>query len=1192
MDSSTPFSQQLTPRIFAIFGFSLFSLILALWLFQYREQQVDTLINEHLPAIEKSYLQQAKYIEINDLLATIINNTTSKSLLENHQLFLTKLAELKRLSVKQARVVESIILSEKAEQENIKRLTNNHQRNTLLRQSSVIQLQLVLGELNKEIADKTSQQAKLLQQINQDKVTDKVTASRAKAHANLTEVVNLLSQTSLAVKNTEVLFSRLNLQYSLDEFNFFADELLQTLALWEPQFQAFDDNNELTTPLLNVLYKLNQLLFVEQNALAKWRGHLRLSQAYFQRLQEQQLQLKNLRNDLALPVNTTQLMPSVFESLVIGDSAITVKHLQLIIFSIFILLMIILWGLLSQLKKRIKQQNVACVDHVKNTLAGEKVDKTSLVSAEENQLVALVENVVHPLHSENDYQALSYELNKLQKNIFEQAKLAFYVLSDDINSQGNAFARQLIFSQEKTNKHWQHAFSFSALKTIIKAGHQAERDKRTVQCEVKSRANQLITLTIFKQNNVWQGTIWVNDTQAELIEQIESLQLQLSSQQLTHRQSWLDSTEKLNNMLIRTMLQSQNVSIGTNVTSLQVYRQLTRILDWNSQLQMNVELQDEGSVQTFTDVETKNELFVLCHNIMVEANQQRNMVQLVVDKRVLSRAKVNVSLFHRTLTALSRLCLLEQFNATLWIRADVVDKNSGQQIICFTFDVIPPKNIAELPELITAFIGYDGSDKVVQKIQYLHTLLSATYCKNVTANITEQGFKLSVEMPIAYGENAIEIDNKAKEIDLNGAEFILVGSGNTSITNIVNSVESAKGSIETIEHVEHLIKQLNVKHLTNHPINAVILTSQVFKSDGHLINQHLNTLPKPITPKLIVLQASFTHALHSEGFFEYCDSPLESLTFVKYLAAFIASNQANNLQIPAEVFSQYRFASSQVEVLLAVKSAEKYQHFARLLHWLGFQVHLVCQADIMLNHWQSGRYLILLTEFESSPFVKMEVGKNVIRGVFSLGETVLKKATKQELTYTQAWRQAHIKNTLDVQNLVQLFAPWLKEKQLAIPLDKKVKSANKPVTAPIESSKTSNLAPEINGKVKDTDTSRIDRLLTANDIEEHQAFDLNLYAINQGSPEIAAFMLDDYMEEINAAISAISQAVKEKAFQHALEHTAEINKLTTILAAQDLKESAEELAIALNKKALPEVNAKLKLITQQYQTLTEFVQHI
>ncbi|MDG1752748.1 MAG: hypothetical protein P8I03_13985 [Thalassotalea sp.] len=1219
MDSSTPFYQQLSARLLTIFAVSLLTLILALLMLQYRDQQVITLIEKQLPAIENSYQQQAKYIEINELLTTIIHDTNAKDLLENHQLYLTHLGELKSLSGKQTRLFEQLILLEKAEQENIKRLTNNHQRNLLLRQNSVIQLQLVLDELNGELLDKEAKQAKLFQQITQDKVADKVTASRAKAHANLTQEVNILRQTALAVKNVEVLFSRINLQYSLDEFNFFSDELSVGLALWKPQFDEVENSAELTTPLIKVMLKLEQLLFSEQNAIAKWRGQLRLSQEYFQRLSNQQVQLQAARNQLKLPTSSVRFMPKYIEELLGGKVTFTIKQLQITILLIFAFLMMIVWILLSKLKKRIKEQNLASIHVVENILSGKSVEESSYSSAEEQQLATLVSNTVQPKHSENDYQLIENHLQNIQQSIFEQAQLAFYTLfaeqiskgtvserkdSEEKIPHGNKLAQQLIFAKkalsnkvfsnkeslsEVVNKNWQDAFSFTSLKTIIHTARKAKRDNTTAQCEVLNRFNKLITITIIHKDDLWQGTVSVHEKKTELVRHLEKLEQQLISQQAKYQKSFANNADKLSNMLIRTMLQSQSVSIGSGVTSLQVYRQLTRILDWSRQLQINTELQRDENIKTYTDVDTKNELFAISQNIMVEANQQRNTVQLRIDSHLMSRAKVNVSILHRTLVGISRLCLLEEFKSTLLIDAYIVDKNSGQQIIRFTFNILSNKPKAGLPELITAFIDYDGQENAVQKIQYLHTLLAATYCKNLIASMTEQGFKLSIDMPLAYAESTAPPEKEIQAIDFKETEFFVVGKSCSLIKNIEKQVEAANGKIESIEQVDHLIKQLSVKHLTAHQVGAVIVTAQVFKNDGQLINQHLNALPKPMTPKLLVLQSSFTHALHNEGFFEYTDSPCESLAFIEYLAKFIKTERTNNLLIPAEVFSQHRFSSTQVEVLLAVESPEKYQQLSRLLYWLGLQVHVVCQAETMQSYWQTGRYLVLMSEFQSSPFIEMKVGKNVSRGVFSLAKTPFNKPTKKELAYTQSWHLEHVINLLDIQYLIKIFSPWLKEKQLVLSPERKEKISRK---IPTIVEKTDNKTGSVKANDNEDKLSNVDSLVAVQGVELHQAFDLNLYAIHQGSPELAVFMLDDYVAEINDAITAIPIAIKDKAFSSALEHAAEIEKLTTILAAKDLNESAKALTVALNKKAVPEVNAKLKLLTQQYQVLNEFVQTI
>ena len=1204
MDSSTPFYKQLTTRFFIIFGFFVCTLTLALALLHYRDQQVIRLVAQQLPTIEKSYQLQSQHSDTNELLSSIIHDEYSQRLLENHQLYLKLLGELKRLSGKQTRFFEQIIRTESAEQENIRRLTSNHQRNMLLRQNSIIQLQLVLDELNSELIDKEAQQAKLFQQITQDKVTDKVTASRAKAHANLTQVVNLLRQTSLAVKNIEVLFSRINLQYSLDEFNFFSEELSLSLSLWQPQFEQLADSSELATPLLSVLFKLEKLLFSEQNAMAKWRSHLRLSQAYFLRLKEQQSQLQIQRSQLKIPVNNAQLIPNFISELSNNKVIISTDHLRITILVFFVLLVTVLWWLLSQLKSRIRRQNLASVDAVEQVLSGQNIEEIAFSSAEEKQLVTLVSNVAQPKHSESDYQLLANHLQHLQTTIFGQIQLAYYAFVNDINSKefhsrsinslGNELAQKLIFSSKAkvVNKSWPDAFSFSALKTIIHTARKAEQANSVEQCDVSTRINTLISITIFKKNNLWQGTVAINEKQAELAEDIEELNQQLSSQQSKYQQLFANNAEKLSNMLIRTMLQSQSVSIGSGVTSLQVYRQLTRILNWSRQLQINTELQRNENIKTFVDVNTRSELFAISQNVMGEASQQRNKMQLALDSQLLSRAKINVHLFHCTLVGLSRLCLLEQFNSTLLMQAEVVDKNSGQQTIRFTLNLLSNKPKTELPELITALIGFDGEKNVEQKVKYLHSLLTATYCENILATSTELGFKVSIDMPLAYTENITSTENSLQKIDLKETEFIVVGEQTSFLNGFEKTLKSAHGKVELIEQTEHLIKHLNVKHLTKvankQQLSAVIITSQVFKNDGHLITQHLQTLPNPISPKLVVLQSPFANTLHSEGFFENTESPCETHTFVEYLANFIHSDRINNLLIPAEVFSQYRFCSTQVEVLLAVESPEKYQNLSRLLSWLGLQVYTVCQAETMQKYWQSGRYLVLLTEFQVSPFIEMKVGKNVSRGVFSLGDKPLKEATEKEQSYAQSWHQDCVKNQLDIQRLVKLFAPWLKEKQLVLSVEKKVKP---PIIKHTDES-LHKRTPLNTKTIREDKALNVDELLANQDIEIHQAFDLNLYALHQGSPELAVFMLDDYMAEIEEAIAALPIAIKEKSFQQALGYVDEIDKLSTILAAQELNHCTKALTAALNKKALPEVNAKLKLLTQQYQMLTEFVQTI
>jgi hypothetical protein len=123
--------------------------------------------------------------------------------------------------------------------------------------------------------------------------------------------------------------------------------------------------------------------------------------------------------------------------------------------------------------------------------------------------------------------------------------------------------------------------------------------------------------------------------------------------------------EKLSNMVVRTMLQSQSVSIGSGVTSLQVYRQLSRIFDWCRQNEIRSQFSSALQPMTLSDVALYNEIDAALLNIISDAHFQRNNIYYQQDEQLLTHAKLDIRLFHRLLNGICRLLLVDLFKATV-----------------------------------------------------------------------------------------------------------------------------------------------------------------------------------------------------------------------------------------------------------------------------------------------------------------------------------------------------------------------------------------------------------------------------------------------------------------------------------------------------------------------------------------------
>jgi len=222
----------------------------------------------------------------------------------------------------------------------------------------------------------------------------------------------------------------------------------------------------------------------------------------------------------------------------------------------------------------------------------------------------------------------------------------------------------------------------------------------------------------------------------------------------------------------------------------------------------------------------------------------------------------------------------------------------------------------------------------------------------------------------------------------------------------------------------------------------------------------------------------------------------------------------------------------------------------------------------------------------------MQVGKKVSRGVFTLADCQLAKPNNAEALYSKTWQQGKVLNTIDITELVGLFTPWLKEVKRTPLLNNLVhKQEHKHESPVIERVISENKSANTTQDISSIDnTATLDLTPSDKYVDVPQAFSLLRYAQNQGSPELAVFMLDDYLDELKELITAMPTIIKTTNVQNVQKKNSNIKKLTRILAADELHETSNKLAQSLNNKAINEANAKITLLKQQFKNLEEFSQ--
>lgn len=1076
MDASRYFFEQLSGRFFrvSLLLFTIFTILLAVLIV--REHQVSLIATKELPLLIAENKRQHEILLTYLALDNLAKRENADQLANDFQKAQQQIKDIALLMPNKSKLA-AIFVGHKEAAGVIDKLSKKHDRNNQLKQSTIIQLQLINDQLTIDINDKQQQKQLLSQQINSDKFKDKVTATRVKAYTKQISTLSELQQLQQAIIRALLAFQQLNLQYSIVEFDDVSVELKQALEKAFPEEGSIDNEVPLLT---KQLITLEQLLFSQQNSVAKWRSHLRLTRLYIDFIKQQQQKLQQLVLDtgkahvthLDKNVLLIDLLPTNIKKLLAEQKVtLTNQHLQFASLSIMALLFLLLLVMIFKIKASIKNYGQESVEKLSQFIeckindSEEKLTPEQLNSNENKLIAEKIQNaldlMIKPEHSESEY----------QQQLQEQQ-----IASDKIKQQ----------TQE-----------IQELKNNI---------------EQQAVANN-------KQNSQWQ--------------------LQASAQ-----------NEKLTNMVVRTMLQSQNASIGSDGTSSKVYRQLARIFECCRQNKMRNELVSATQPKTLSDVAFHHEIDAALLNIITDAHFQRNKIYYQQDDQLLSQAKVDVDLFHQLFSGVCRLLLAELFNANLHIHCAVMDKNQGQQIVRFDFSITTRKKIGQVPEGVSRLVADDQEQlrpaSTSDSVDYLCLLLDLLYATDRNLRLQEHGYQLSFTLPIAFAD--VEQTKGLHKVDLQQANILLLSDDDNIQLATQKAITAVHGSIDNTTQKTSAIAQLSVEQLTDNKIDMVILGSDLYAKSLADLEQHIKSLPHALQPKLLVMQPHFNAPLQRHGLFEQTANPLKTSQLQHSVSDLLATEHMSNIYLNANIFAEHQYLNTQVEVLFAVAEPAKHLTLIRILQWLGLQVKVVCQPTALLKLWGTGRYLILFSEFEQSPFIDMPAGKNVRRDIFTFKNSNL--LIEEGTNLSENWLINEIPDIHELDQLVALLQPWLKVKQSNLAAESHVK--NNVLVVP-ENIKT---------KVSKTN-QQLDAVLSTielgSNIEQLEAFNLEKYSQNQGSTELAIVMLDDYLADIDHTMQTLSVALEAQNYQQGVSLIESLLKMSAILAAQDFYNFSQDL---------------------------------
>jgi uncharacterized membrane-anchored protein YhcB (DUF1043 family) len=185
----------------------------------------------------------------------------------------------------------------------------------------------------------------------------------------------------------------------------------------------------------------------------------------------------------------------------------------------------------------------------------------------------------------------------------------------------------------------------------------------------------------------------------------------------------------------------------------QAYQQVRDMITRLRQISVNSYLQTEGAILTLSDIDIVALQQALLLNLSNKFALCHTQISIEIDEKIQSRVNADAELFAEMFRVYIDLLLLDQKNCHLTLRVQLVDKNDGQQLLYFSGEIESQNNFAQLPEVLKYFGEEIEQNNELAK--YFMTLLSYQHGKNIHANLTEKGYELSFNLPLAVTSKII-----------------------------------------------------------------------------------------------------------------------------------------------------------------------------------------------------------------------------------------------------------------------------------------------------------------------------------------------------------------------------------------------------------------------------------------------------
>ena len=1068
-----PFYQQFTPLLMMFFFIMILVLGATATLFHHKNTQNNALVEYQLVPL-KQQLQQTKVIYNSEkLLNALLNPANVENFVELHNQLITTNRQLLELTDGFEQPIQQWLTQNKSIEDIVVRIQDRYSRNQELKESSINQLEQMLQLSSMLIETQLAEQKLLTNQLQTPQLST-VQLNKVRAYAQSVNKLNHLQQLNLLFQDSLEGFKKLSVLTSLTDFESLREKvdrilvLQKQLNLLENIPSEADFNQQINT--------FENFMYGEHRVLAKWQGYLRLAQEYLHELTIQQQQIALLSVE---PLESQQVkgFSALNRMLMKYDILLSSQQISNMLALIIGLLVVIFCFLLWRFSQKIKVSSSQSVEIIHQSLQHLEENNTIVGNCTETQkVIEYIRNIAKPVHTEQEFQALSHQYNTAEQELKKQQQTL----------------KQLMTTHEEYE--------------LLQQEKMANLVNEAIQ-----RYQYLIKLTL----------------------------------PLVQQQQYQTLTSAL----------TYNVSNNKLPASLSV------LFNKLSQFYLALEIESEKSVLKLIDLNLLDEMYAILFTKQNEQQINGNQLLISHDEQLLKCVKVDYCVFSELINVFLDIILTHRKSSQVHIHLQLKDKNAGQQRVNFVVK-IKDNTIETLPSEIRQLLDANTTTQDYSPLVYVfNTLLLKQHGNNFVAQLIDGGYQCSFELPLALTSST---DNHNNENLLDNIKILLL-SNNITLTKIIeNTVISAKGKFNHLTRIDSFVQQVTASKLSNHKLDMVVVSSDLVADNIKVITKTINDLPQSLQPKLMVLQSAVMK-VEQFGFYSQTDYVFCKENFLQNIKELQHSIHGTNQLIPCEQFALNQYVNTQLHVLLAVKSPQAYQNLQRLLSWLGLQVKIICNPIAQNEHWQSGQFTLLMSEFAEQSFVEMANKPLIDVGVFSLTNSISNKETN---TYFNNWSVGRLSETANLTELASALAPWLKEVELT----------NRDNCTKADSL-TTKRQDVVESMSEDLVITEVAHALTENNTAA--AFDFYQYLQHQGSVELALFMLEDYTQENHQLLDGLIKAIKAKNINDAQLCISSLTLNANILSSSTLQSLCVKWSKLLNGKEIPSSLNKINTLFKQ-----------